>query len=305
MNNTMNNTNSTSIITVAVHNGVFHADDVVCVALLHLYYPDAKVEVIRTRNADDYKECDFVLDLGAKDEITDDQICFDHHQKDNTVINGTVVKHCAATKLAQYLKVPEGLFDKALLGIAADDNGQQEVKGKYPNPFTFVHTLNVGWDKNLFGAEQDKQFAVAVNMAMVILKALIHDCELEQTAASISMDAAEKAAGGIAILPQFVGGWQKTICQYNDDKDEDDKVKLVVFKSGNSYRVQVVPTAVDSFNSLIKLPEAWGGLRGEDLSKASGIPEGIFCHPGRFIAGWQTEEETIAAAKVAIAEASK
>lgn len=301
----MNNTNSTSIITVAVHNGVFHADDVVCVALLNLYYPDSKVEVIRTRNADDFKNCNFVLDVGAKDEIGDDQICFDHHQKDNSVINGTVVKHCAATKLAQYLKVPEGLFDKALLGIAADDNGQQELKGKYPNPFTFVHSLNVGWDESLFGEVQDKNFSVAVDMAVTILKSLIHDCELEQTAATISMAAAEKAEGGIAILPQFVGGWQKTICQYNDEQKEDDKVKLVVFKSGSTYRVQVVPVAADSFDSLIKLPEAWGGLRGEDLTKASGIPEAIFCHPGRFIAGWQTEEEAVAAAKAAIAEASK
>lgn len=299
----MNNTNSTSIITVAVHNGVFHADDVVCVALLNLYYPDSKVEVIRTRNADDFKNYNFVLDVGAKDEIGDDQICFDHHQKDNSVINGTVVKHCAATKLAQYLKVPEGLFDKALLGIAADDNGQQEVKGKYPNPFTFVHTLNVGWDENLFGEAQDRNFSVAVDMAVTILKSLIHDCELEEKAEAISMAAAEKAEGGIAILPQFVGGWQKTICQYNDK--EDDKVKLVVFKSGSTYRVQVVPVAADSFDSLIKLPEAWGGLRGEDLTKASGIPEAIFCHPGRFIAGWQTEEEAVAAAKAAIAEASK
>lgn len=294
-----------NIITVAVHNGIFHADDVVCVALLRLYYPNAEVKVIRTRNTDDFEKCDFVLDVGAKDEITDDQIFFDHHQKDNGTIEGTNVLNCAATKLAQYLKVPEGLYQKALLGVSVDDNGQQELKGKYPNPFTFIHTLNVGWDKNLFGAEQDKQFYVAVDMAITVLKALIHDCELEQTAASISMDAAKKAVGGIAILPQFVGGWQKTICHYNDDKDENSKVKLVIFKSGNSYRVQVVPTAVDSFNSLIKLPEAWGGLRGEDLSKTSGIPEAIFCHPGRFIAGWQTEEETIAAAKAAIAEASK
>ena len=300
------NNNNANIMTVAVHNGVFHADDIICVALLRLYYPAAEVKVVRTRNADDFKTCNFILDVGAKDEITGDgQVFFDHHQKDNSVINGTVVKHCAATKLAQYLKVPEGLYQKALLGVAADDNGQQELKGKYPNPFTFVHSLNVGWDENLFGEVQDKNFSVAVDMATTVLKSLIHSCELEEKAEAISMAAAEKAAGGIAILPQFVGGWQKTICQYNDEHKEDDKVKLVVFKSGSTYRVQIVPVAADSFDSLIKLPEAWGGLRGEDLTKASGIPEAIFCHPGRFIAGWQTEEETVAAAKAAIAEASK
>lgn len=301
----MNNTVNTNTIVVAVHNGVFHADDVLCVALLHLYYPDAEVKVIRTRNADDFAKCNFILDVGAKDEIDGGQVFFDHHQKDNGTIEGTNVLNCAATKLAQYLKVPEGLFDKALLGVAVDDNGQQELKGKYPNPFTFVHSLNVGWDENLFGEVQDKNFSVAVDMATTVLKSLIHSCELEEKAEAISITAAEKAAGGIAILPQFVGGWQKTICQYNDEHKEDDKVKLVVFKSGSTYRVQVVPVAADSFDSLIKLPEAWGGLRGEDLTKASGIPEAIFCHPGRFIAGWQTEEETVAAAKAAIAEASK
>lgn len=52
--------NMSSIIT-AVHNGVFHADDVICVALLRLYYPNAEVKVVRTRNADDFKNCNFVF----------------------------------------------------------------------------------------------------------------------------------------------------------------------------------------------------------------------------------------------------
>lgn len=41
----------------------------------------------------------------------------------------------------------------------------------------------------------------------------------------------------------------------------------------------------DSFESRKALPEAWRGLRDEELSKASGIEGGIFIHASGFIGG--------------------
>ena len=56
---------------------------------------------------------------------------------------------------------------------------------------------------------------------------------------------------------------------------------------GGNWRIQAVPLAPESFESRKALPEAWRGLRDEELSKASGIEGGIFIHASGFIGGAQ------------------
>ena len=47
---------------MAVHNGIFHADDVFGVALMQSIYND--LEIIRTRDEELLKTCDIVSDVG-------------------------------------------------------------------------------------------------------------------------------------------------------------------------------------------------------------------------------------------------
>lgn len=54
---------------------------------------------------------------------------------------------------------------------------------------------------------------------------------------------------------------------------------------GGNWRIQAVPVSPESFDSRKALPEAWRGLRDEELSKASGIDGGIFIHASGFIGG--------------------
>ena len=53
----------------------------------------------------------------------------------------------------------------------------------------------------------------------------------------------------------------------------------------DDWRVQAVPVSPDSFESRKALPEAWRGLRFEELSEVSGIEGGIFVHASGFIGG--------------------
>lgn len=48
---------------MAVHNGVFHADEVFGVALMETIEPD--LQVIRTRDEAIIAECDLVADVGG------------------------------------------------------------------------------------------------------------------------------------------------------------------------------------------------------------------------------------------------
>ena len=70
-NLTASNTNASSINTnvtaIAVHGGIFHADDVICVALANILC-GGKVDVSRLPREykDDYSEFLYVLDVGMK-----------------------------------------------------------------------------------------------------------------------------------------------------------------------------------------------------------------------------------------------
>lgn len=56
-------------------------------------------------------------------------------------------------------------------------------------------------------------------------------------------------------------------------------------ETAGNYRIQAVPVSSDSFESRKALPEAWRGLRDEELSKATSIDGGIFVHASGFIGG--------------------
>ncbi|PHH65549.1 hypothetical protein CDD81_1984 [Ophiocordyceps australis] len=57
---------------------------------------------------------------------------------------------------------------------------------------------------------------------------------------------------------------------------------------GSKWRIQCVPVAKDSFESRKPLPEAWRGLRDEELDAVAGIPGGVFVHNAGFVGGNKT-----------------
>lgn len=56
------------------------------------------------------------------------------------------------------------------------------------------------------------------------------------------------------------------------------------------WRIQAVPTNKESFESRKPLPEAWRGLRDEELSAKSGVKGAVFVHASGFIGGNVDEE---------------
>ena len=114
-------------LTVATHSNVFHADEIVAIALLRIYYKGYNMKVIRSSCINDIKSSNFAINVGRQNKITDSQVKFDCTKEDNVYILGTGIKHCAATKVAQYLNVPESLFKKCLFGLAIDEKTEERV----------------------------------------------------------------------------------------------------------------------------------------------------------------------------------
>ena len=93
-------------VTLGVHDGHFHPDDVVCAALLFMAFGRERVRVVRSREEETLAKCQYVLDVGERDHVTADRVCLDHHQRDSlTRPNG--VKASAAGKLMDLMFADE------------------------------------------------------------------------------------------------------------------------------------------------------------------------------------------------------
>ena len=318
---------------VAVHNGVFHADDVFFVAALTLENPF--LEVVRTRNPQIIEASEFVGDVGAINDLGSYR--FDHHQRGGAGCRSNGVPYAAFGLLWRHYGLISSLIgsimrswseepklhleiiklvDESLVqAVDASDCGMVDtavIPGVETVPRYSISAAISAFNPDWSEADQDfdAAFARAVEFAQMVLrrgiigaagqveaKAVVRTA-LSNQGARTSMGTAE---GEILVLNRFCP-WQDVVLA------EGPNVKLVVFPSGTGdWRVQAVPDAPGSFGMRLALPQAWAGLRGAELAaavRASGgsidDTEAVFCHVGRFIGGATTFEGAMQMARAAL-----
>lgn len=260
-------------LTVATHGNVFHADEIVAIALLRIYYKGYNMKVIRSSCINDIKNSDFAINVGRQNKITDSQVKFDCTKEDNVYILGTGIKHCAATKVAQYLNVPELLFEKCLFGLAIDENNQN-ISTKYQNPFNFIKELNEGFDGFYDKEKQEVQFRMAIDMAVVILESLLKRCKLEMSCKQLFDIAVSKIRYGAIMLHykfRELENWKDFVYDYNKSRKFEDKIKFVIMGDWGGYKVTPVHVSKDSEDPLVEIPKEWVGLKSKELADAVGV----------------------------------
>ncbi|KAL9018796.1 MAG: hypothetical protein Q9185_003882 [Variospora sp. 1 TL-2023] len=70
--------------------------------------------------------------------------------------------------------------------------------------------------------------------------------------------------------------------------------------AGAKWRIQAVPVGKDSFESRKPLPEAWRGVRDEELSAVAGVEGCVFAHASGFIGGNVSEKGVREMARMAV-----
>ena len=258
-------------VTVVVHGGCFHSDDVACVALLKLMHD--KVNVIRKFKVDpDSETADYILDIGRMDKITENQVILDHHQGPE-LINGTEIRHCAFSKLVEYMIDPEdAMFNKYFMNtlvfpVAAQDNEQNGSDfGLFPSPLSFINSMCLSWkDDHRLG---DKRFSEVVEMAVKIIENIIKNIEDKVEAISEVTEAIKKMEDCVLVLDRYLP-WVDGVIEYNNG---EPKVKLVIYPSNRGgFNIQVVPIKGGSFESWLKIPEEVTNFEG-----CSGQAHGAF-----------------------------
>jgi len=291
---------------MAVHNGIFHADDVFGVALMQSIYND--LEIIRTRDEELLKTCDIVSDVGNGK--------YDHHHVDK-IRRENGIPYCGfgllwrdfgisyinakfpdLSNLKEQQEVAEKVDTILIQQIDAQDNGVDVMTSQVPIMtlcdiiYTFIPT-GAGED------EIEKGFFEAVEFAKKILykttKKFVDSYENYRMIKN-ELKKQNVKESHILVLEKSVP-WKDTILEL--DRNED--VLYVVYQDvTGSWCTQTVPKEANSFAARKDLPKKWGGLNNDDLSKLTGIENCTFCHPALFICGNKTKEGAISMAKVAV-----
>lgn len=290
---------------VITHPGVFHADDVCAVAWMQITGVEAPVERrIPTPEELENPEV-MVIDVGGQHDPVHHN--YDHHQRGGAGERWDVGVPYAAFGLVYDMFQPRSfavgkrLEERIVLPVDAADCGWGTREGTRPElSFSAViSSFNPG--PSASPQERNVAFREAVGFARRVIENELRSAEEFVAAEEEVVGARTELDGRVLVLENFVP-WAKHLYRRPDEAG----ILYVIFPSERGgFCLQQVPISAESFEGRKPLPEAWAGLRGEELkqllelSSASG-GDATFCHPGRFIGGAESFEDTLRMAELAL-----
>jgi len=284
-------------LTIATHNGNFHADDVFSVAALKCVFP--AFNIVRTRDLKVIGKADIVLDVGGIYDAEAGR--FDHHQRGGAGERENGIPYSSFGLIwKQYgLQICAGNQDLAksvdaglVSVIDAIDCGY--VKG-VSEGISLSHTIsmfNPTWQEE---SDFDACFNEAVSFASRVLARFMASANGGISAKEIVAKAIESAQDPRVIVLEQYTPWKRTVHTLSE------QALYVVYPSGSGqWRIQTVPVELGSFEDRKSLPTPWAGLSDKELQDVTGINDAMFCHNGLFIAGCQSLESTMKMAAMAL-----
>ncbi|MCF6190241.1 MAG: MYG1 family protein [Cocleimonas sp.] len=283
-------------LTIATHNGNFHADDVFSIAALKSVYPSFKL--VRTRDSDIIAKADIVLDVGG--EYDADAGRFDHHQRGGAGERENGIPYSSFGLIWQKygLEICDGnqkvanAVDAGLVStIDADDCGYGE-RAEGISLSRTISMFNPSWQEE---SDFDAGFDEAVEFASRLLTRFIASANAGISAKSIVAKAIEDAEDPRVIVLEQYTPWKKTVI-----KNSEEALYMIYPSQTGQWRIQTVPVDQASFENRKPLPKAWAGLSGAELKEVTGLDDAMFCHNGLFIAGAESFESTMKMASIAL-----
>lgn len=301
--------NGKKILTVAVHDGRYHGDDVFAVATLMMYFAirfpgEYIIKVIRTRDTALLETADFRIDVGGRcDPSTND---YDHHQvgapvRDNAIPYasfGLIWNEFGRSVCGEDRRLADFVEETLVWAVDAQDNGfplyeSEVVEGV--RPFTISDVVFGLWNFKM-------TFEKVVEVMSLFLKSQIASGQksigcYDQIGEALVLQSQNPR---LLVLDFDCGGdWAYAVV-----KQSPETLFVVRPYENGLWSVTAVPTVVRGSKFRAYLPQRFAGLKKGSLVEASGIPRLEFCHNQFILATGQTKESVIALAQMAINEAS-
>lgn len=296
-------------ISIVVHSGKFHADDVFSVATLSLYLnlSPEDFDIKRTRDIKIIESADYVFDVGF---INDGKTRFDHHQEGGAGVRSDGIPYASfgsiwekfGERICGSREVADKIDKKIVEPLDAVDVGIDIMTClcEGVSPFTmsdFIYHLNPTWKE---GSDSIKEsFLGAVKFAKSILEREIKrtkdNLEEFKIAEKIIKQKYEETEDKRIIVLEEDIPWKEIINKFKEPlfvvtKNETDK----------TWRVYGVRDDMSSFKNRKDFPESWAGKEKEELAIVSGVKDAIFCHTARFVCSAKTFEGAMEMAKIAV-----
>lgn len=274
-------------LTIAVHDGTFHTDDVFACATLSLVYKDREIEIVRSRDDEAISQADIVVDVGAAYDVASGR--FDHHQKGGAGARENGIPYAsfglvwktygqtltnneeAATFIDEQLVQCIDGADNGVLNKLADSSGVYSY-----SVIDIISAMRTTWEET---KTMDEAFIDAVNVATTILERMLAHAHSYTRAKDILESAyANSVDKHIVEIGKEYPGWYEIMASH------PEPLYVLYQREDGSWTAKAVRSNPIEFAARKPFPEAWAGLRDEELQQVSGVPDAIFCHNGRFIA---------------------
>lgn len=288
-------------ITVVVHNGDFHTDEVFAVGVIFLLTGGEKnIKIIRTRDEKIINRADIVADVGG---IYDPKIKrFDHHQKGGAGVRENGVPYASfglvwkeyGEKICGGKDVADIIESRLVEPVDAHDNGVSSfslVLGEV-RPYlieSFISTWRPTWNESLDSI--DKIFLKLVLFARDLLEREIKVAKDSLKARKDIEIAYEKSVNKKIIVLDKKYSWEAWEYVFENHKE----VLFVVYPNhaDNTWCAKTVRKSPTSFENRISFPLDWAGLTGNDLAKVSGVFDAVFCHNKLFLVVAKSKEGAV------------
>ena len=289
---------SSKKISVGTHNGIFHLDELVAVALISILH-GGNISVVRTRDTKVLRNCDIVVDVGGG--------IYDHHmpggngkrESGTPYASAGLIWQALGDQILTSLGCPKSNIDTCKARVDKEliedldkiDNG---IKAK--SPFEYISFFLPDWEDE---KSADFCFMEALNTTTSIFKrALIKVVREENDNVNLRIALAISGIGNIMDIPSQFIKWHSVVLEHN--AESPSKVDFVVFPyPTGGYAAQCVPPSKeDFFSQRIPFPKEWAGQT-ENLPKLSGVKGATFCHNACFFVRGETREAVIELCKIA------
>lgn len=311
-----------SPITIGTHSGVFHCDELLGTYMLQLLLPDSVV--VRSRENDQLKNCDIVIDVG--NVYDPKKYLFDHHQRGfeesmstilpnkpwKTKLSSAGLVYChfgidvikrvvGETDDVKVEAVYDHIYENFIQEIDAIDNGYPMFDGEPRYRITTslssrVNRMNPQWNtKNEKLSEDDLFFEAQKYVGEEFEDRVKFAAEVWWPARKIVLNAINDRYKvddcGLIMELSEACPWKEHFFNLEEELKVENPILFAIFHDGkDSWRVQAVSVNAGSYICRLFLHSAWFGLRDEELSKTANIDGCMFVHHTGFIGGNKTKE---------------
>lgn len=285
---------SKGFILIGTHNGKWHADECISIAILRhaLDMKPGQYRVIRTRDVYALNNCDIVVDAGGGK--------FDHHTTVERYPNGIPMASCGKVLRAVETdrRIINQLNRQALYCVQALDNGERDLAmrlGFTNNPFSWVGIMNPTFER-LSGSDRNNviqtecDFMTTLDMTYEIYVKLRSQLNAQNKAVEIMKSLPTLFTNRILPLPLDGMPWKAYV-------DHHPTICGVIYKSGAYW--SVCWTKKETMGKRLHLfPQEWCGMHDKyNVERFAFLARigCVFCHNGGHLAKFTTRDGAIKA----------